>query len=121
MENALTETGVLLDDRKFFIGKLAGLEQHSVRDADFTDIVKLGRLFQQVEDSLIQPERGADDARVLANAKHVLTSIIIAKLGGSGQAVNDVAARGLQLRRATPNFIFQILVVAKQLILVRLD
>src|SRR6202034_3382935 len=56
-----------------------------------------------------------------ADAAHVSAGVVVAKLGRSGQAMNDFLPRAGQLRGASQHFGFELLGVFLQVIVVLLD
>src|SRR4051812_4709965 len=104
MEDVFAESGVLLDRGEFFVRELAGLEQYGVRDTNLADVVQLGGLLEQVEDSFFKAEGCAGQPCVLADAEHVVAGVVIAKLGRSGEAMDDVTPGGFHLCRSPSDF-----------------
>ena len=69
----------------------------------------------------VELERFGDEPRVAADAEHVLAGVVVAVLGGAGQAVDQVAARHLELGGPLADGGFEVVVVVAQVVLIGFD
>ena len=101
-DDQVAERDVLLDDRVFLGGQLAGLAQDRVRDADLADVVEQpgdpdggDQLVRQLE------PLGEEDA-VAGDVLGVLLGVAILGVDREDQALEDVERAGLGLGRRRP-------------------
>ena len=107
LDDLPSQCAVFLHQVVFVDGQLAGFEEDRVGNADFSDVVKLSRLLEHLEAVGRIADLPGDDGRITSNADDVISRVVVAMFGGSGEAQNQLLASRIQLPRTAIHLLLQ--------------
>ena len=121
LHDPVADVAVTLDDREFFGGQLARLEQDRIRQPDLAHVVKLCGQAEHVCVRFGKTQLAGQDRHVPPDADDVAAGGVVAIFRGAGEAEDHLQPRDFQLGRARPHLLLELLGIAGQVIVMRLD